>query len=108
MIAQDYTWPTDAGTMYSSNFGEYRDNHFHMGIDIKTSEQEGASVIAISDGYVSRMVANYTGFGKALYLTTSDGKTAVYAHLSQFTPLLEAVSRKVQKEKKILHCKRIF
>ena len=100
MIAQDYTWPTDAGTMYSSNFGEYRDNHFHMGIDIKTSEQEGASVIAISDGYVSRMVANYTGFGKALYLTTSDGKTAVYAHLSQFTPLLEAVSRKVQKEKK--------
>ncbi len=99
LIAQEYVWPTDAGTMFSSNFGEYRDHHFHMGIDIKTGEKEGASVIAISDGYISRMVANFTGFGKALYLTTSDGNTAVYAHLSWFSPLLESVLRNVQNEK---------
>lgn len=96
--AQEYVWPTDAGTMFSSNFGEYRDHHFHMGVDIKTGEKEGASAIAIHDGYISRMVANFTGFGKALYLTTSDGNTAVYAHLSWFSPLLESVLQNIQNE----------
>ena len=29
-------WPTRASRSFSSNFGENRDDHFHMGIDIKT------------------------------------------------------------------------
>lgn len=97
--AQDYLWPTDAGQNLSSNFGEFRDNHFHMGLDIKTGEKEGFPVYAVTDGYISRMVANFTGYGKALYLNTNDGKTIVYAHLSWFSPLLEAVLRNMQTKK---------
>ena len=36
LSGQDTQWPTDAGNSYSSNFGEYRDDHFHMGLDIRT------------------------------------------------------------------------
>ncbi len=89
ITAQSYTWPTDAGKSLKSNYGEFRHRHFHMGIDIKTGEKEGASVFAVEGGYVSRMVANFKGYGQALYIIHPDGKTSVYAHLSQFNPKLE-------------------
>lgn len=82
-------WPTNAGRKLSSNFGEFRDDHFHMGIDIKTNGREGFDVFAVEDGFISRMVTNYTGYGKALYLETNSGKTAVYCHLSKFSNELE-------------------
>ncbi|MFQ6612408.1 MAG: peptidoglycan DD-metalloendopeptidase family protein [Fidelibacterota bacterium] len=87
--SQDYLWPTDASHNLSSNFGEFRKSGYHMGLDIKTNEQEGYPVYAVETGYISRMVANFTGFGRGLYLTTVDGKTAVYGHLSRFSPQLE-------------------
>ena len=37
VFGQDTHWPTDAGDAYSSNFGEYRYDHFHMGLDIRTN-----------------------------------------------------------------------
>ena len=40
VTAQDYLWPTDAGKSLKSNFGEFRDRHFHMGLDIKTHGKE--------------------------------------------------------------------
>jgi len=89
ITAQSYTWPTDAGKSLKSNYGEFRHRHFHMGIDIKTGEKEGASVFAVEGGYVSRMVANFKGYGQALYIIHPDGNTSVYAHLSQFNPKLE-------------------
>ena len=89
IIAQEPVWPTDTGKSLKSNYGEFRHRHFHMGIDIKTGEKEGASVLAVEDGYVSRMVANFKGYGRALYVLHPDGKTSVYAHLSQFNPKLE-------------------
>lgn len=89
ITAQDYAWPTDAGKSLKSNYGEFRHRHFHMGIDIKTGENEGASVFAVEGGYVSRMVANFKGYGRALYIIHPDGKTSVYAHLSQFNPKLK-------------------
>ncbi len=89
LAGQNYVWPTDASHNLSSNFGEFRSTGYHMGLDIKTNEKEGYPVYAIESGYISRMVANFTGFGKGLYLTTRDGATAVYGHLSHFSPLLE-------------------
>lgn len=96
--AQDYAWPTDAGKSLKSNFGEFRDRHFHMGIDIKTGEREGASVFAIADGYISRMVSNFKGYGKALYIIHPDGKTSVYAHLSLFNSKLEGILKYYQNQ----------
>lgn len=91
IYSQDLHWPTDSGTDYSSNFGEYRDDHFHMGIDIKTKGKTGFKIYAVDDGYISRIVSNFNGYGKALYLTTKSGNIALYAHLERFSPLLEKV-----------------
>ena len=44
--AQEPNWPTDAVNAYSSNFGEYRDDHFHMGLDIRTNGVIGHKVYA--------------------------------------------------------------
>ncbi|MBL7014014.1 MAG: M23 family metallopeptidase [Candidatus Marinimicrobia bacterium] len=91
LIGQELEWPTSASRSFSSNFGENRDDHFHMGIDIKTNGTTGHPVFAVNDGYIFRMVSNFSGFGKALYLKTESGHTAVYAHLESFSPLLEKV-----------------
>ena len=88
-VNSEIIWPTNASKKLSSNFGEFRDDHFHMGIDIKTNGKEGYEVYAIADGFISRMVTNYTGYGKALYLKTKSGNTAVYCHLSKFSVELE-------------------
>ena len=89
LLSQEYIWPTNTGKHLSSNFGEFRTTGYHLGVDMKTKGTEGHPIYAVSDGYVSRVVTNYSGFGKALYLTMEDGKTAVYAHLSKFSDKLE-------------------
>ena len=88
---QNYQWPTIGSKAISSNFGEFRDGGYHMGIDIKTLEETGWPVYAIEDGYISRMVSNFSGYGKALYLTLNDGNVAVYAHLEEFAFRLETI-----------------
>lgn len=97
LFPQDYYWPIESGKTFSSNFGEFRGDHFHMGLDLKT-DHTGYPVYAVEDGYISRMVANFIGYGKALYLTTEKGYTAVYAHLDRFSPLLEKTLRKQQEK----------
>ena len=89
LLSQEYIWPTNTGKHLSSNFGEFRTTGYHLGVDMKTKGTEGHPIYAVSDGYVSRVVTNYSGFGKALYLSMKDGKTAVYAHLSKFSDKLE-------------------
>ena len=81
---QNYQWPTIGSQSISSNFGEFRDGGYHMGIDIKTLGETGWPVYAVEDGYISRMVSNFSGYGKGLYLTLKDGNVAVYAHLEEF------------------------
>ena len=46
-------------------------------------------MLAVEDGYISRLRSNYTGYGKAIYLRTISGHEVVYAHLESFTPVLE-------------------
>lgn len=89
--AQNVTWPTNASRTLSSGFGEFRDGHFHMGIDIKTRGRTGYPVYAIDDGHISRLLTNFRGYGRALYLTTKTGEVAVYGHLSKFNNTLEDV-----------------
>ena len=98
--AQDYHWPTDAGDAYSSNFGEYRDNHFHMGLDIRTNGIIGHKVYAVESGFISRIVTNYSGYGKAIYQKTISGKTIVYAHLDKFSSIMERVVKLQQSKNK--------
>jgi len=94
--SQNYHWPTIGSKAMSSNFGEFRDGGYHMGIDIKTLEETGWPVYAVDDGYISRMVSNFSGYGKGLYLTLNDGNVAVYAHLEEFAFRLETIFYNLQ------------
>ena len=96
IYSQNYHWPTIGSKALSSNFGEFRDGGYHMGIDIKTLEETGWPVYAIDDGYISRMVANFSGYGKGLYLTLNNGNVAVYAHLEEFAFRLETILYSLQ------------
>ena len=79
----DYPLREVAG-YYSANFGEMRPNHFHSGTDFKTDGVEGKPIVAVADGYVSRISQSPTGYGLALYVAHPNGTTSVYGHLSKF------------------------
>ena len=89
IFGQDYVWPTNTGQQLTSNFGEFRDKHFHMGLDIRTNSSIGHLLYAINDGYIYRIATSFKGYGKVLYLKTRDNKIAVYGHLNKFTEQLE-------------------
>ncbi len=89
ILSQDYAWPTNTGKQLTSNFGEFRDKHFHMGLDIRTRSSIGHPLYAVNDGYIHRITTNFKGYGKALYLKTNDDKIVVYGHLSRYTKDLE-------------------
>lgn len=95
----DFRSPLDIPIILSGTFGELRSNHFHSGIDIKTKQKEGFEVFAIGDGHVSRIKIQHWGFGKALYVTHTNGYTSVYAHLKKLAPKLEAYLKKQQYNK---------
>ncbi|MBM2839802.1 MAG: family metallopeptidase [Bacteroidetes bacterium] len=86
----DYAWPTDAGNIGTSTFGEYRRTHFHGGIDISTGNSTGYRVFAVRDGYVARIRVSPTGYGKMLYIRHADGYYSTYAHLSHFNAEIDA------------------
>lgn len=83
--AQEYAYPlVGVRGQHSASFGEMRENHFHSGIDIKTDGVEGKPVVAVADGYVSRVSLSPSGYGLALYITHPQrGTTSVYGHLSR-------------------------
>ena len=82
---EEYIYPIrDVEGLYSANFGEMRPGHFHAGIDIKTDGAEGKPLVAVADGYVSRVSLGAYGYGRAVYLTLHNGTTAVYGHLQRF------------------------
>jgi hypothetical protein len=82
-------WPLEGAPAVSSNFCEYREGHFHAGLDIRTFGAEGIPCIAAADGHVSRLRASPQGYGRALYVQLETGETLVYAHLAEFQPALE-------------------
>jgi len=85
----DYIWPTDAGSVITSTFAEYRRAHFHGGIDISTGNDTGFLVFASRDGYVSRIIVSPDGYGKMLFVRHQDGFSTTYAHLRNFAPELD-------------------
>ncbi len=92
----DYTWPTEAGRIVTSTFGEYRRTHFHAGIDISSGDVSGYGVFASRSGYISRIRISAVGYGKMLYIRHPDGFTTTYAHLEKFAPALDARAAREQ------------
>lgn len=81
--------PLSVAFRLSGNFGELRSNHFHMGLDVRTNGEENLSVYAVANGYVSRIIIEEYGLGKAVFIAHPDGHTTVYAHLNRFYEELE-------------------
>ncbi|MFH1011363.1 MAG: M23 family metallopeptidase [bacterium] len=97
LAAAPLLWPLPGGRELTSGYGERRSSHFHGGLDIRTQGNE-LECVAVDDGWVERVAVSPEGYGRAVYLRLSDGRTAVYAHLSRFAPKLESILREKQLE----------
>ncbi len=89
-----YRWPLDINNGFSSSFQEFRGNHFHAGLDLRTFQRTGYPVYAISDGTVYRILSMRRGSGNAVFLRHNDGYHSNYFHLEKFAGNIErAVTR---------------
>ena len=75
-------WPLPIQPAISSNFCEYREGHFHAGLDLRTFGEEGLPCRASCGGYVSRVRTSAYGYGKAVYVQCDSGETLVYSNVS--------------------------
>lgn len=85
--------PLDRSLELAANFGELREGHFHMGLDIRTGGKEGLPVFASADGYISHLSIAPNGLGNAIFITHSNGLVTVYGHLQRFDDSLERMVR---------------
>jgi hypothetical protein len=84
-----------------ANFGEVRTDHFHMGFDLRTNQRENLPVYAGAEGYISKVVIEQGGYGRAIFITHPNGYTTLYAHLNDFYPELhQLVKEKQYREEK--------
>ena len=88
--------PFDFPLLLSGNFGELRSNHFHGGLDFKTQGVVGKPLLAIADGYISKVTVTPGGYGNALYITHDNGYTSVHGHLDRFLPEIACLVREKQ------------
>lgn len=85
----------------AGTFCELRPNHFHTGIDIKSSAGvEGDDIYAVADGFVSRIGISPTGYGYALYIDHPNGFTSVYGHLKAYDPIIAGYALQEQQRQK--------
>ncbi len=80
--------PLNGKLKVSGNFCEFRTNHFHAGLDLRT-KGKNQPVYAIANGYISRIKISPFGYGNALYITHKNGYISVYAHLNYFEPKIQ-------------------
>ena len=104
----DFRAPLDIPMQLSGNFGELRPNHFHAGFDFKTQQKEGLNVYAVADGYISRIKISTFGYGKAIYITHSNGYTSVYGHLQKAVGEIQERINTIQKEEKSYEIEAFF
>ena len=90
--AEVLRWPLNEPRKLSSSFGEYRDGHYHAGVDLRTFGRIGLPCIAPDSCEAVRLRVSPIGYGKALYVRLGDGRTAVYAHLNGFSRGLDSLS----------------
>jgi len=94
----DFHAPLGIPLILSSNFGELRPNHFHMGLDFKTNNKIGYNLYSIEEGWVSRVKVSPYGYGRVVYVDHPNGLTSVYAHCSEFKGKLDSVVKAVQEK----------
>lgn len=95
----NFVSPLNIPLQLSGTFGELRTNHFHSGLDFRTQQKNGLPVMAIEDGFVSRIKISAFGYGKVIYVDHPNGYTSVYAHLNHFSDTIQAFVENFQYQK---------
>jgi len=93
-----FSYPLSIKPRLNANFGEMRNNHFHMGLDLSTEGRENLPILASADGYLARIKIESGGFGRALYVNHPNGTTTLYAHMNRFIPAAEQFLKAKQYE----------
>ncbi len=89
-LPDTYRSPVDHPIKVSGTFGELRSDHFHMGLDIKSSRGVvGDPIYAVAEGFVSRIKVSAAGYGNAIYVDHPNGTRSLYAHLDTYAPDLQ-------------------
>lgn len=96
-----YHYPTEKFLPLTSAFADFRQSHFHGGVDISTFGKTGYPVYASREGSVVRISVSPYGYGKMLLLRHPDGFYTRYAHLKKFNSVIETRVRRLQKSKGI-------
>ncbi|MBM3914474.1 MAG: M23 family metallopeptidase [Sphingomonadales bacterium] len=73
----------------TANFGELRNNHWHMGLDIRTNARENLPVRAAAAGHISFIGVRPLSFGRFIIIEHPNGLSTLYAHLNDFAPAIE-------------------
>jgi hypothetical protein len=73
----------------TANFGELRNNHWHMGLDIRTEARENLPVRAAAGGHISFIGVRPLSFGRFIVIDHPNGLSTLYAHLNDFAPAIE-------------------
>ena len=98
--AQQLANPLSFPLQLSGGFGDLRAGHYHAGIDIRTQSSEGHPLLAVLDGYISRVTVSSGGYGLAVYIThPTDSLITVYGHLQRFTQKMSEIVKDKQYEK---------
>ncbi|MEO5618567.1 MAG: M23 family metallopeptidase [Candidatus Eisenbacteria bacterium] len=74
----------DTPLVTTGMFGERRARHFHAGLDLSVGGVVGMPVRAPMAGRIERVRAQGVGYGRSLYLRTTDGRLVVLGHLDAF------------------------
>jgi hypothetical protein len=84
-----YVFPVPGSNGLTGTFMELRGGHFHYGLDIRTYERTGLPVVAVQDGYISRVRVSHAGYGKIIFVQHADGNSTGYGHVERFMPAVE-------------------
>lgn len=95
-----YSKPLQIQPRTEQTFAEIENGQFFTGVNLSTLGTAGVPVLAVADGFVSRVVVSPKGLGKALYITHDNGTTSVYGYLSDFRPDIDLHVKNFQYEKK--------
>ncbi len=80
----------------AANFGEMRENHWHMGLDIRTNQKENLPIYAAAGGNIAHIGIRPQSWGRYIMINHPNGFTTLYGHLNDFNSELESFVRAEQ------------
>ncbi|WP_346237579.1 peptidoglycan DD-metalloendopeptidase family protein [Niabella insulamsoli] len=84
-----FRWVTLLKPDIVANMGELRNNHWHMGLDVRTNQVVNQKVVAAADGYIAFVGIEPLSWGRWIIINHPNGLSTLYGHLNDFRDDLE-------------------